>query len=131
MTERDKEAILRYINILGEEILRDDKIAKDLDEKIDMEGRNIPHRNMDKLLNLMGQRIKIAKAMIKNHDNIHKMIDYVKEKGYEVKWKEYTAIDLVKNENISDTIPFEKSKDERKNNNLCDTNPFGDSRFGG
>ena len=38
------------------------------------------------------------------------MIDYVAAEGYEVKWKEYTATDLVKNENLCDTNPFEKSK---------------------
>lgn len=100
MTERDKEVILRYINILGEEILRDEKIAKDLDEKIekiDIEAKNISPRDVAKAFNFMRKRIKIAKEIIKDHDNIHKMIDYAKEKGYEIKWKEYTAIDLIKN----------------------------------
>ena len=109
MNKKDKEVILRYINLLGEEILRDKKIAEDLDEKITMEVQNIPQRNIDKALKIMGKRIKIAKAILKNHENIHKMIDYAAE-GYEVKWKEYTAIDLVKHENICYTIPFEQSK---------------------
>ena len=113
MTENDKKTILRYINILGEEILRDNKIAVDLDEKIDIESKNIPHRNIDKSLKLLGKRIKIAKAILKNHENIHKMIDYAAEEGYEIKWDGYKAIDLIKKEN------------------LCDTNPFNDSRFGG
>lgn len=113
MNKKDKEVTLRYINLLSEEILRDKKIAEDMDEKIDkidIESKDIPQRDIDKFFNLMRKRIKIAKAIFKNHENIHKMIDYAAENGYEVKWKEYTAIDLVKNENISDTIPFEKSK---------------------
>lgn len=100
MNKKDKEVILRYINLLGEEILRDKKIAEDLDEKIDIDLRNIPQRDIDKALKLMGKRIKIAKAILKNHENIHKMIDYVAAEGYEVKWKEYTAIDLIKNEKL-------------------------------
>lgn len=110
MNKKDKEVILRYINLLGEEILRDKKIAEDLDEKITMEVQNILQRDIDKALKLMGKRIKIAKAILKNHEHIHEVIDYAAENGYEVKWKAYTAIDLVKNENICHTIPFEKSK---------------------
>lgn len=98
MTENDKEVILRYINILGEEILRDKKIAVDLDEKIDIESRNIPRRNIDKALKLLGKRIKIAKAILKNHENIHKMIDYAAEEGYEVIWEGYEAVDIVEKE---------------------------------
>jgi ABC-type Na+ transport system ATPase subunit NatA len=98
----DKEVILRYINLLGEEILRDKKIAVDLDEKIDkidIESKDISQREIEQFFNLMRKRIKIAKAIFKNHENIHKMIDYVAAEGYEVKWKEYTAIDLIKHEN--------------------------------
>ena len=65
MNKKDKEVILRYINLLGEEILRDRKIAEDLDEKITMEVQNIPQRDIDKALKLMGKRIKIAKAILK------------------------------------------------------------------
>ena len=113
MNKKDKEVILRYINLLGEEILRDKKIAEDLDEKIDkidIESKNISQSDIDQLFNSLRKRIKIAKAIFKNHENIHKMIDYVAAEGYEVKWKEYTAIDLVKNKNLCDTNPFEKSK---------------------
>lgn len=116
MNKKDKEVTLRYINLLSEEILRDKKIAEDMDEKIDkidIESKDIPQRDIDKFFNLMRKRIKIAKAILKNHENIHKMIDYVAAEGYVVKWEEYTAIDLVKNEN------------------LCDTNTFGNSKFGG
>ena len=49
---------MRYINLLGEEILRDNKIAVELDEKITMEVQNIPKRDIDKALKLMGKRIK-------------------------------------------------------------------------
>lgn len=110
MNKKDKEVFLKYINLLGEEILRDRKIAVDLNEKIAMESKKIPQINKYKLMDLIGERIKISKAILKNHENIHKMIDYAAENGYEIKWKEYTAIDLVENENISDIIPFEKSK---------------------
>jgi hypothetical protein len=113
MNKKDKEVILRYINLLGEEILRDRKIAEDLDEKIekiDIEEKKYSQKDIDKALKLMEKRIKIAKAILKNHEHIHEVIDYAAENGYEVKWKEYTAIDLVKNENICYTIPFEQSK---------------------
>lgn len=110
MNKKDKEVILRYINLLGEEILRDKKIAVELDEKITMEVQNIPKRDIDKALKLMGKRIKIAKAILKNHENIHKMIDYAAEEGYEIKWDSYKAIDLIKNDNLCDTNPFENTK---------------------
>lgn len=102
MNKKDKEVVLRYINLLGEEILRDKKIAVELDEKIDkidIESKDISRREIDQFFYLMRKRIKIAKAILKNHENIHNMIDYVAAEGYEVKWEEYTAIDLVKNEN--------------------------------
>lgn len=110
MNKKDKEVILRYINLLGEEILRDKKIAVELDEKITMEVQNIPKRDIDKALKLMGKRIKIAKAILKNHENIHKMIDYAAAEGYEIKWDSYKAIDLIKNDNLCDTNPFENTK---------------------
>ena len=116
MNKRDKEVILRYINLLGEEILRDKKIAVELDEKMTMEVQNFLQRDMDKALDidkalkLMGKRIKIAKAIKKNHENIHKMIDYAAEEGYEIKWDSYKAIDLIKNDNLCDTNPFENTK---------------------
>lgn len=110
MNKKDKEVILRYINLLGEEILRDNKIAVELDEKITMEVQNIPKRDIDKALKLMGKRIKIAKAILKNHENIHKMIDYAAEEGYEIKWDSYKAIDLIKKDNLCDTNPFENTK---------------------
>lgn len=110
MNKIDKEIILGYINLVGEEILRDKKIAVDLDEKIDIETRNIPYRDIDKALKMLGKRIKIAKKIIKNHENIHKMIDYAAEEGYEIKWDSYKAIDLIKNDNLCDTNPFENTK---------------------
>lgn len=113
MNKKDKEVILRYINLLGEETIGERIIAEDLDEKITVEVQNIPQRDIDKALKLMGKRINISKAIIKKNENILKIIDYVAAEGYEVKWKEYTAIDLIKHEN------------------LCDTNPFGNSKFGG
>lgn len=63
MNKKDKEVILRYINLLGEEILRDRKIAEDLNEKIAMESKNISQINRYKLMDLMGERIKISKAI--------------------------------------------------------------------
>ena len=113
MNKKDKEVILRYINLLGEEILRDKKIAEDLDEKIDKAedlDKKIDKSDIDQLFNLLRKRIKIAKAILKNHENIHKMIDYAAEEGYEIKWDGYKAIDLIKNDNFCDTNPFENSK---------------------
>lgn len=96
MNKKDKEVILRYINLLGEEILRDKKIAEDLDEKITMEVQKIPQRDIYKALKLMGKRIKIAKAILKNHENIDKMIDYVAAEGYEIIWEGYKVVDIIK-----------------------------------
>lgn len=110
MNKKDKEVILRYINLVGEKILRDKEIAEDLNEKIAMESKNIPQINRYKLMDLMGERIKISKAILKNHENIHKMIDYAAEEGYEIKWDSYKAIDLIKNDNLCDTNPFENTK---------------------
>lgn len=66
MTERDKETIIRYLNLVMEELLNLRKKANDIDNQI-----------------------------LNNHKNINRMVDYVAAEGYEIIWECGQAIKIV------------------------------------
>lgn len=70
MTERDKETIIRYLNLVMEELLNLRKKANDIDNQI-----------------------------LNNHKNINRMVDYVAAEGYEIIWEGCQAIKIVERKN--------------------------------
>lgn len=70
MTERDKETIIRYLNLVMEELLNLRKKANDIDNQI-----------------------------LNNHKNINRMVDYVAAEEYEIIWESCQAIKIVERKN--------------------------------
>lgn len=104
MTEHDKKALLKSINMAG-------KILNGARDAINEIAENILlFDSAEKRLNAVETQIKLHDLIKNLHRLIHCYIEEADQKGYEVVWKEYTAIDLVKNKNLCDTNPFEKSK---------------------
>lgn len=91
MTENDKKAIIRYLNLVSDELLCLREKANDLDDQI-TENKE----RLKELIDLMSERLAISKRIIKNHESIHNMIDYVEAEGYEIIWEGYKVVDIIK-----------------------------------
>jgi len=110
MTENDKKAIIRYLNLVSDELLRLREKANDLDDQI-TENKE----RLTELVDLISKRLAISKRIIKNHESIHNMIDYVEAEGYEIIWEGYKVVDIIKkgdkeNDNWNRISDFEKDK---------------------
>ena len=44
------------------------------------------------------KRSAISKRIIKNHESIHYMINYLAAEGYEIIWENYKVVDIVEKE---------------------------------
>ena len=90
MTENDKKVIIRYLNLISDELLCLREKANDLDDQI-TENKE----RLTELVDLISKRLAISKRIIKNHESIHNMIDYVAAEGYEIIWEGYKAVKIV------------------------------------
>lgn len=88
--ENDKKTIIRYLNLVSDELLNLREKANDLDDQF--------QEKLKELDNLMLERSALSKKIIKNHESIHRMIDYAAEEGYEIIWEGFKVVDIVEKE---------------------------------
>ena len=88
--ENEKKTIIRYLNLVSDELLNLREKANDLDDQI--------QEKLKELDNLTLERSALSKKIIKNHESIHRMIDYAAEEGYEIIWEGFKVVDIVEKE---------------------------------
>lgn len=88
--ENDKKTIIRYLNLVSDELLNLREKANDLDDQF--------QEKLKELEDITLKRSAISKKIIKNHESIHYMINYEAAEGYEIIWDGFKVVDIVEKE---------------------------------
>lgn len=96
MTEHDKKALLKSINTAGKILNGARDAINEIDENI------LLFDSAEKRLNAVKTQIKLHDLIKNLHRLIHRYIEEADQKGYEVVWKDFEALELRKKEGKED-----------------------------